>query len=378
MWSQGEGGGSPSEAYAVQAMLEAGFDVTHLSPIAPNLKSSEGSKGVRFVRITNPFQSYHYLLRTGIAFLYRLPAVTAWTRVVSSWLVKSGESFDLVVAHSSESIFAMRRCASYLGVPSISRLYGISAPIQRLEKGLRRELYFDLISLLRNPPDILILTNDGTCGEEVCGLFGIPSNRYHFLFNGYEPSLLTLDVTESVPPYILTACRLVDWKRVDRVIHVAAFLRSKLPDLQFVILGDGPERQTLEKLIKRLDLSRTVQLKGMLPRSTMYNYLARATAVLATQDLSNLNNTVLESLILGKPVVTLNTGCTDQLVRHEETGLLFEPDDLEGAAQVITKLIDDGNFRRTLGKRAKALSRTRLKPWPERIEEEARIYRKFI
>jgi glycosyltransferase involved in cell wall biosynthesis len=378
IWSQGEQGGSPSEGYAIQAMRKAGFEVTHLSPGSSGLPGFERSQDIRFIRIKNPFLRFQPILKTGFAFAYRLPAILEWTFLVSCWLKKSGERFNLVVGHSSETIFALRRAARYLGVPAISRIYGISAPLGRLRSGLRRELYFDLLSLFRHPPDHLILTDDGTCGDEAARIFGIASRQYDFLLNGYDPLLLSIKCEESSSPYILTACRLVDWKRVDRVVRVAALCKSSLPEVRFIILGDGTQRPSLEELIRRLGVSSTVQLMGRVSRTEMYEFLKNATAVLSTQDLSNLNNTVLESLVLGKPVLTLDTGCTSKLIRHEETGLLYQPDDLEGVAGGIERVINDRDFRKTLGKRAKAFSRNKLKSWAERVGGEAAIYHRFI
>jgi glycosyltransferase involved in cell wall biosynthesis len=164
---------------------------------------------------------------------------------------------------------------------------------------------------------------------------------------------------------------------LDRVVRIAALCKSSLPAVKFIILGDGPERPFLEKLTRELGVSSTVQLMGRVSRAEMYEFLKNATAVLSTQDLSNLNNTVLEGLVLGKPVLTLDTGCTAKLIRHEETGLLYQPSDLEGAARGIERIVRERSFRRTLGKRAKSMSRKRLKPWPERVSEEAAIYKRF-
>jgi len=377
VWSQGEGGGAPSEAYAIEAMVMAGFKTTHLSPHAAGLPHIEEKGDVRFVRISNPFVRFRPLLKTGIAFIYRLPAISAWSVLVSDWLRKSGERFDLVVGHSSETIYALRRVASILKVPSICRLYGISAPIDQLRRGLRRELYFDILSLFRNPPDYLVITDDGTCGDEAARIFGLEPERYWFPLNGYDPNLLSLDCEESSSPYVLTATRLVDWKRVDRVIRIAAFLKPRLPQLRFLILGDGPERPSLERLIRDLDLSSNVRLLGRVPRSRMYEFLRGASVVLSTQDLTNLGNTVLEALVLGKAVVVLNSGCTAKLIFHEQTGLIYPPDDLEGAAGGVERLIRDKGFRRALGSRARKFARKMLKPWPERIKAEVKIYRRF-
>lgn len=378
VWSQGEGGGSPSESYAIQALCRAGFKVTHLSPAARALPVKEEREGILFVRIKASFERLRPLLKTGLAISYRLPAIVQWSNSVSRWLKRSGGRFDLVLGHSSETVYAMRRAASYLGTPAISRLYGISVPIDRLRRGLRRELCFDLIFLLRHPPDHLVITDDGTCGDEAAGIFGIEPERYHFLRNGYDPSLLSMRCEESSPAYVLTACRLVDWKRVDRVIRIAALCKESLPELQFFILGEGPLRSSIEKLIDRLGVSSTVHLTGMLPRYRMYDLMSGASVVLATQELSNLNNTVLEAMVLGKPVVVLDAGCTRKFIRHGQTGLLYRPYDLEGAARGIERLVREKSFRKDLGRRAKEFSRRILLTWPERLNQEVAIYRRFI
>lgn len=374
----GKGGGSPSEGYAIQALARAGFEVTHLAPAAPGLPAFEEQEHVRFIRIANPFARLRPIIKTGVGFLYRLPAVTAWSLIVSDWLRKSGKRFDLVVGHGLESAFALRRAVRYLGVPAISRLYGTSVPIQHLKQGLRRERYFDLLYILRHPPDHIVLTDDGTCGDEALRIFRVPSDRYDFLLNGYDPSLLSMKCRESSPPYVITATRLVDGKRVDRVVRIAAMCKESLPELQFIILGDGPRRGLLEGLIRKLALSSTVHLPGNVPRTKVHEMLCRASVVLSPHDSTNLVNTVLEALVLGKPVVTLDTGCTRKLIRHGKTGLLYQPHDLRAVAQGIERLMRDESFRKDLGRRAEDFSRKVLRPWPERVNQEAAIYRRFI
>jgi len=232
--------------------------------------------------------------------------------------------------------------------------------------------------LLRRPPGHIILTDDGTCGDQAMGMFGIPSSRYDFIRNGYEPELLKIKPQIASPSYVLTAARLVEEKRVDRVIQIAYILKDRHPDLGFIILGEGPERQRLVRLAKKLGITDKFFFKGSVSRSKVHEILSGASVVLSTQDASNLNNTVLEALVLGKPVVTLDVGCTRELVRHEETGLLYKDKDLEGAAKGIERVLRDSEFRKTLAMNARTLARSALKPWPARIADEAAIYRRFI
>lgn len=378
MWSQGESGGSPSEAYSIEAMIEAGFDVTHISPGHSRSTEYERRGNLRFIRPSNPFDDFRFLLDTGIAILYRFPAIMRWKNLVLRWLKRSRERFDLIVGHSSETIFALREASRYLGVPALARLYGISATLELLSKGLRRELYFDLISLLRDPPDHIILTNDGTCGDAVAAQFGISPNKYDFLLNGYEPVIPLMPCHERMPNYVLTACRLVDWKRVDRIVKVASLLKERLPGLIFLILGEGPEKPRLCNLIRKEKVESTVKLIGSVSRFKMYEYLRGATMVLFTQDLSNLNNTVIESMVFGKPVITIDAGCTGKIIRHGKTGLMYPADDIESLASGVEKLAKDESLRRNLGQKSMEFALKTFKPWPERIRDEAAIYRRFI
>lgn len=378
IWVMGKGGGSPSEGYVIQALVKAGFEVTHLAPVATGLPAFEKQEHVRFIRISNPFARLQPIIKTGVGFFYRLPAVSAWSLVVSDWLRKSGEGFDLVVGHGLESAFALRRAARYLGVPAISRLYGTSAPIEQLRGGLLRERYFDLLFILRHPPDHIVLTDDGTCGDEVLRIFRVPDDRCDFLINGYDPSLLSMKCKESSPPYVLTATRLIEEKRVDRFIRIAAICKKSLPEVQFIILGDGPRRRMLEKLTRKLGVSSNVHFWGNVSRAKVHEMLSGASVILSTQEVSNINNTVLEALVLGKPVVTLDVGCTRKFIRHGQTGLLYKPYDLEGAARGIERLMREKSFRKDLGRRAKEFYRRVLLTWPERLNQEVAIYRRFI
>lgn len=376
LWVMVKGGGSPSEVYAIEAMQEAGFTVTHLTPSMPGQEPIVEGDGIRFVRISNPFLRLRFL-NAGPGFLYRLAAISWWTALVSAWLRKSGERFNLVVGHGLESSFLLRRIGRYLGIPAIARLYGISVDLDKIRRGLRRELYFDLMNILRNPPHHIILTDDGTRGDKAAELFGIEASRYDFLVNGYDPRLLRAVCQETKPPFVLTASRLVEEKRIDRVVRIASRCKDNLPHVKFVILGDGPMRPRLQRQIFRMDLESTVCLQGSVCREIVHQKMRQAALILSTQDVSNVNNTVLESMVLGKPVVTLDVGGTGNFISDGKTGLLFDPDDIDSIADGIVELINDQSLRRQLGENARDAALKLLKPWPDRVRQEADIYRRF-
>jgi glycosyltransferase involved in cell wall biosynthesis len=73
-------------------------------------------------------------------------------------------------------------------------------------------------------------------------------------------------------------------------------------------------------------------------------------------------------------VVTLNNGQTGEVVAHEENGLLIEPDRLAEIPDALTRVLQDDDLRRRLGRNAARYADRTLLSWDERIDREiARI-----
>jgi glycosyltransferase involved in cell wall biosynthesis len=67
-----------------------------------------------------------------------------------------------------------------------------------------------------------------------------------------------------VPPTLVTVGHLVARKRHADVVRALALLRDRLPELRYVVIGDGPEREPLARLVTELGLEGRVELTGQL------------------------------------------------------------------------------------------------------------------
>jgi glycosyltransferase involved in cell wall biosynthesis len=139
-------------------------------------------------------------------------------------------------------------------------------------------------------------------------------------------------------------------------LHAAARLAPKFPNLEFVLVGDGPLRPELEKMAKNLGLERQARFLG--DRRDI-------TAVLASLDVSvmpsfseSLSNSILESMAAGLPVVATRVGGNCDLVREGETGFLIPPNDEICLADALERLLTDPDLRRQWGRRAREIART--------------------
>lgn len=160
------------------------------------------------------------------------------------------------------------------------------------------------------------------------------------------------------PPILLTVSRLISRKGVDTVLKALPSLLNLTPDLQYWIVGDGPERSSLEQLAHNLQISENVRFfLGPFASEELPEFYRRASIyVMTTREeyevgsVEGFGIVYLEASASGLPVVAARAGGAVEAVRDRETGLLVPPDDPSALAQTLTRLIRDGALRQRLGR----------------------------
>lgn len=173
------------------------------------------------------------------------------------------------------------------------------------------------------------------------------------------PSPADAKATIGLPPdaaVVGTVGRLNEVKRQDRLLRAAAELRSRLPTLRLVIVGDGPERSGLENLAGELGLAEITTFAGFQPKPELY---LRAMDVFAlTSRSEGFPVSILEAWAVGVPVVCTAVGGIPDVVADGETGLLVPQEDAAGLAAALTRLLADREFAAKLtGAGAEAVRR---------------------
>jgi glycosyltransferase involved in cell wall biosynthesis len=138
---------------------------------------------------------------------------------------------------------------------------------------------------------------------------------------------------------IANAALFVDWKG-QLVIPPAAAL---LPDVHWLIAGDGPLKPGIEAAIAKYNVADRVHLLGWLPDARQLLHEVDAYISASTED--GLGNSVTESLAMRVPVLSANAGGGGEIVRpvHEKTrAVLFEPFDAESLARAVMRLREPG------------------------------------
>lgn len=223
--------------------------------------------------------------------------------------------------------------------------------------------------------DAVIMTNDGTLGDKVLKTANNQSNRIFFWRNGVNrPNFDSLQESsidiKSDDQVLMTVSRLENWKRIDRAIKALSEVVTKYPKCKLIIVGEGTEKPNLEALTKQLNLTDKVVFTGSLSQNLVYQYMKRADIFLSLYDLSNVGNPLMEAMMCGKAIITLNNGGTGSIIKHNENGVLLEMGEIDQIPIYICKLLENKDYKSRLSMQAKQYANKEFWTWKERINTE--------
>ncbi len=171
-------------------------------------------------------------------------------------------------------------------------------------------------------------------------------------------------------PTVVTVARMTDsYKGHDVLARALPAVRERVPDVEWVVVGDGPLRPTIEAHVSSLGVAESVRFTGALGDTGRDLWLRRADVFampsrppgdgLAGEGFGIVYT---EAGAFGKPVVAGNVGGALDAVADGQTGLLVDPADPAAVAAAIVRLLEDRELATRLGaegaRRAAALS------WP--------------
>jgi len=144
------------------------------------------------------------------------------------------------------------------------------------------------------------------------------------------------------------AGRLIEHKRIDLLLDALALVES---DARLEVIGDGPQRPSLEARAQALGVDRHVEFCGMLPTpEEVWRRIARADCLVIPSEREGFGLTALEAMALGTPVIYCSSphSAVGDLVRDGVDGVGTEPAPRPLAA-AIERFIDDPDLRNRFG-----------------------------
>lgn len=140
---------------------------------------------------------------------------------------------------------------------------------------------------------------------------------------------------------ILNIGRLSEEKAQKYLIMACKELRDNGYVFKCVIVGDGPYKSILLKMIKNYNLEEKIILTGRVFQEHILEYYMRADIFVLTSKRENLPNVLLESLSMKLPVIAPNIAGIPELIKNDYNGILIPPNDVKSIVKSIEDIYDN-------------------------------------
>lgn len=151
---------------------------------------------------------------------------------------------------------------------------------------------------------------------------------------------------------VVFAGRLYPENYISDIIYTAKKVKEKIPEILFLIIGDGVERKKAEELTIKMGLNDNILFLGFQPFERVIEFRKIAEVNLCL--MAGLS--LIESAAAARPMVSYDVEWHYELVRNNETGYLIKEHDIDGVAEAIIKLINNPDLARQYGENAKKLA----------------------
>jgi glycosyltransferase involved in cell wall biosynthesis len=142
-------------------------------------------------------------------------------------------------------------------------------------------------------------------------------------------------------PIFMSVSRLIPPKGIDLLINAVAEYRNRFGPCVLWVIGEGPERESLARLARQLNIEDSVSFLGTLDQMSLKGAFERSTALVFPSLQDFTGRVVVEALTVGIPVVVSSlTGAAETLVRDGINGFVVDPRDTPALAESMHRTVD--------------------------------------
>lgn len=293
-------------------------------------------------------------------------------RLIRPWAIRELANLlrrlspHLLQSHGARSNFYARLAGRLARVPVIvstvhNSLYDY--PVS----SARKALYLAL-DRLAAPLSHRILCVAEALARDLVERSHIPSEKITVIRNGvdivrFNPSKadagrIRKEFGLQTAPTVGMVGRMTPQKNYPDFLRALALVRTVIPTVRALLVGDGPDRPAIEALATQLDLVQACRFTGV--RDDIPDLLAAMDVVVLASVSEGLPFVVLEALSLGRPVVATTVNGVPELVEDGCTGLLVPPRDPRALAEGMVAILRNPELGRALGMAGRNVIETRF------------------
>lgn len=160
------------------------------------------------------------------------------------------------------------------------------------------------------------------------------------------------------PKQIVIVGRLTAFKGHRFIIRAMKFVIAKHPDAKLIIVGDGPLKGELVKMVNDLSLHEHIIFTGFQPKPR--EVVASSDVVTLPSVAEAFGLVILEAMATNKPIVAFSVPTPVEIMEHERTALLTDPYNIEQLAQNVCLLLENKALASTIAKNAYILQKEKF------------------
>ena len=348
----------------VRELKKMGLEITVISPVSwapfplPYLKEKwKGyAKAPKFIedndfkRFTPKFISFPK------RFLFHYSGDFVWKSIKKQLSFLFAEKFDLI--HANVALpdgYAAMKLATCFNIPYLVTIHGEDFRVT-INQG--KKCYNSVKMILENASKIILVSKklDKIRQDRFPN---IDDGKVVVIPNGVNEQFLDrIDIKDLKSQYqgnfvLLSVSTLLPFKGLDDNIRAFAKIKDYIPNAIYLIVGDGPYKNELEREVRSLRVERSIKFLGAKSPEDVQRYMNLCDVFSLPSWDEAFGMVYLEAMACGKPVIgCLGEGISD-VVETGVTGWLVPPRDVDQLSKLFLKLYKDINQRRMIGENAK-------------------------
>ena len=185
-----------------------------------------------------------------------------------------------------------------------------------------------------------IIATSAALKNNIQSEFNISDEKIVLIPNPADVQSFSLRTENIEGPFTFIAIALLrQEKRLDILINAFAKLIEKMPDAVLTIVGDGPEKDNLKLLSRKLNISKRVNFTGYQRKPAVAEMLRHHHVLVLSSEVETFGVALVEAMTAGLPVIATRCGGPESIV-SPDTGMLVKRNDPFKLAKAMQKMID--------------------------------------
>ena len=267
--------------------------------------------------------------------------------------------FNIIKREKIDILYTINFPLSQFWGAVLAKLGGVTANVTRISRtnptfhAKRRKL----VNRVMMPSIDKVIAQAHSQKEYLVNSENIDAEKIEVIYNGVDLSKfkkskdeLVLKKSVGIPEdarVVGMVGRLVPDKGYPVFLNAAKIILNKMPDVHFLIVGDGVEKENLKKMTGQLQIESYIHFLGTI--ENVPQIVSLFDVAVMSSDFDTFSNSILEYMAMSKPVVATNVGSISEAVQHDVNGYLLQRGDIEGLAGSVLKLLDNNNLAVRMG-----------------------------